>query len=150
LRHDQIFELNGWLQLYIPFENSQVTCQLKIDLQILKKNISAILKPVLKLMYQNGKAAYFSLFIVLCLRNISKYIKFFAMTWVTTTLHSFHVLVSAQTALIGHWCLVVTERWEHAWAGPGWTGLLGREEQLPLKHRAGAAGGLQNSLLKVR
>ena len=39
--------------------------------------------------------------------------------------------------------MVVTERWEHAWAGPGWTGLLGREEQLPLKHRAGAAGGLE-------
>lgn len=58
-------------------------------------------------------AVYFSLFTGLCLDNVSTCIQSFAITWIRTLLRPPHTLASAQTALIGHWCLVGAERWVH-------------------------------------
>jgi len=86
-RHDQIFL---WVEcliatLYIPFENSQVMylCQHKMESWIYPKMMifSEILKPILKLLYQNGKqGCIFFTVRGVCLANVSKWIKFY-VTW---------------------------------------------------------------------
>lgn len=64
----------------------------------------------------------------MCLANVSTCIKLFAVTWASTALLPPRALVSAQTTLIGHWCLVDTEQWVRAW---GWARPLTRAEPLP-------------------
>lgn len=107
-RHDQIFP---WLEclittLYIPFEKSQVMWFMSTEnriVNILKKNwrfFSAVLKPILKFLYQNGKhgCIFFSV-----LRTVlNQCIKI--QTTICCHLGPPRALVWAQTALVGHWC----------------------------------------------
>jgi len=58
-----------------------------------------------------SKAVYFSLFTVLSLASISKYLKLFAITWVSTPLHPPCALDSIKTVETAHWCLVAAEQW---------------------------------------
>ena len=106
-RHNQISELNIWWQLYtfnlknvfMLNENRVANIQKKIE----KK--TSILKPVLKFLYQNWKHGCFHIFLFtgLCLGNVSKCIKLFAITWVGTVLCPLGALISAQAVSIAHW-----------------------------------------------
>jgi len=102
-----------WLivTLYIPFENVQIMhlCWWKMKSRIYKKKLIiffAILKLVLKFLYHSGKHGWtFLLLSGLCLANISKCIKLFAITWVRAALFPLPVLVSAQIGLTARLCL---------------------------------------------
>lgn len=50
-----------------------------------------------------------------CLGNASKCTQLLAITWIITALHGPHALVSAQTELTGHQCVVVVEQRAWAW-----------------------------------
>ena len=78
-----------------------------------------------------SKAAYFLLLTGLFNQCI-KCKKLFAINLVGTALHPPYVLVSAQTVLITHQCLLVVEQQVLIW---GWDRLLRREQPLPWWHR---------------
>lgn len=71
--------------------------------------VSEILKPLLYFIKRGRTAAYLLLFTWLGLASVSNCILLFAITWFSTALSLPRVLISAQTVLIEHWCLVVTE-----------------------------------------
>ena len=106
--------------LYILFEKLQVIylCQQKIT-DIPKKTDDFFLgggEGSLETYYQiplskQSTAAYFSEFTELSLASVSKCIQLFAITWVSTAPHPPHTLVSAQSVLMVHICLIVAEQW---------------------------------------
>lgn len=63
---------------------------------------SAILKPILKFLYEKGRLHIFPLFTGLYLANVSTCIKLFAISRAGTAPHPPCALVGAQTALIVH------------------------------------------------
>lgn len=97
---------------------------------------SSVLRLVLNFFFikTGSMAAYFLPFTGLCLGDISKCIKLFALHWVNAALYTF--LVSAQAMPTTHCCLVFAELWVHSW---GWAGLFSGEESLPRWHEAGGS-----------
>lgn len=64
---------------------------------------SAFLKPILKSLDQTeSTAACFSLFVGLCLAEVSECIQLLAFTWVSTALYSLRVSISTQAVLTAH------------------------------------------------
>lgn len=87
-----------------------------------------IFKLALRFLYHRGKHGYMFSAVhktgYWCLANVSKFIKLFAITWVSTALFPLLVLVSAQIGLIAYWCLVVAEQWVHGSLLPWWLGAV--------------------------
>ena len=80
-----------------------------------------ILKALLKFLYQKKKLRLhiFLLFTGLCLPTVSKCIRLFAITWVSTPLCPSLIPVSVKIVLIMHWCFVVSDWWIHTWYQAG-------------------------------
>lgn len=98
-RQNQTFELNIWLQLYMfHLKKMQVIYlhRLKMELQIYIKKKDFFfnnLETCSQIPVSEWKARL-NIFhcTELCLANIAKYIKLFAITWFDTTLHPPHAL----------------------------------------------------------
>lgn len=136
--------------LYTPFENLQAIyfVDWKWSCKCIKKKkvgFFLILKPIIKFLYgiwrKTERKAVFFFFIIhrTVLIQAIRVLKFIRITWVTTALHPSLVVVSVETVLIAHQCLVAAEWWvcvcgaepgcligkscHHAAAGWGLTGM---------------------------
>lgn len=125
--------------LYTPFENLQAIyfVDWKWSCKCIKKKkvgFFLILKPIIKFLYgiwrKTERKAVFFFFIIhrTVLIQAIRVLKFIRITWVTTALHPSLVVVSVETVLIAHQCLVAAEWWVCVW---GWARLLDRKELPP-------------------
>lgn len=112
-RRDPLFELNIWRQLQ-TFHLRMHLGQATLDSQIFREKQSFFRhswNPFSNsLIKTESTGAYFLLFMGLCLSNVSKFIKWFAIISVSTTLRPPQVLVAAQPVLIAHQRLATGEQ----------------------------------------